>query len=206
MGWSGCQRWKMSWRTSQLQLAEEAEVAAKKQVHARQNARRVDNRGMITNKSKKANRTASEVPSSAGLVTSSNSVVAVFKLPTSPAGRKGEVSGKFLEIVPVEIAAEILGVTERRVRQYCEQGRLGVRFGKRGHLITMSELREFAKRERKAGSPGKAAVASRVLKRAGEVAGEVAGLDSELTRQNSTLDKTHDVETMGRNVPNLERQ
>ncbi len=159
---------------------------------------------MIANKNKKTSRQAIEVPSSAGLVTSSNSVVAVFKLPSSPAGQKSQ--GKFLEIVPVEIAAEILGVSERRVRQYCKQGRLGVRFGKCGHLITMSELREFAKRERKAGSPGRAAVASRVLKRAGEVAAEVAGLDSELTRQISTLDKTHDVETIGRNVPNLERQ
>ncbi len=177
-------------------------MAAKKQVHARQNARRVDNRGMIANR--KTNRTAREVPSSAGLVTSSNSVVAVFKLPTSPAGQKTQ--GKFLEIVPIEIAAEILGVGERRVRQYCKQGRLGVRFGKCGHLITMCELREFAKCERKAGSPGRAAVASEVLKRAGKVACEVSGLDSELTRENSTLDKTHDVETIGRNVPNLERQ
>ena len=160
----------MSRQTQQPQLVAEVESAATKRIHARQNARRVDNRGMIANH--KTSRTAIESPSSAGLVTSSNSVVAVFKLPSSPAGQKEQ--SRFLEIVPIEIAAEILGVSERRVRQYCEQGRIGVRFGKRGHLITMGELREFAKCERKAGSPGKAAVASRVLKRAGEVAGEVA--------------------------------
>lgn len=46
------------------------------------------------------------------------------------------------ELLTPEKAAPIIGVTERRVQQYCEEGRLGMRIG-RGYFITPEQARNF---------------------------------------------------------------
>lgn len=50
----------------------------------------------------------------------------------------------------VKEAAEELGLTPQRVRQFCREGRLGQRLG-REWVITREELEEFKKIPRKPG-------------------------------------------------------
>lgn len=49
-------------------------------------------------------------------------------------------------------AAKRLGVTPVRVRQFCQQGRLGKKVGN-SYVITDEELSSFAKVERRRGAP-----------------------------------------------------
>jgi len=56
------------------------------------------------------------------------------------------------DFVSVEQAAEILGITSRRVRQICLQGRLGKKILGR-YLIKRSDLLWFSRRNRQAGNP-----------------------------------------------------
>ena len=49
-------------------------------------------------------------------------------------------------------AAQRLGLSERRVRVLCEEGRLGVRIG-RNWAITEAQLTKFDQIERRAGRP-----------------------------------------------------
>jgi hypothetical protein len=51
-------------------------------------------------------------------------------------------------------AAQFLGLSEIRVRQFCKEGRLGTKVGN-SYVITDEELREFAKNERPTGKPPK---------------------------------------------------
>lgn len=51
-------------------------------------------------------------------------------------------------------AAEKLGLDERRVRQFCEAGRLGVKIG-RNWAISEADLKRFAKKPRAVGRPPK---------------------------------------------------
>jgi len=50
-------------------------------------------------------------------------------------------------------AAERLKVSERRVRQFCESGRLGRKFG-RNYAITEAQCDAFSKKERLTGGAG----------------------------------------------------
>lgn len=50
-----------------------------------------------------------------------------------------------LRLFDTKTAAEKLGVSERRVRVFCEEGRLGTRLGGRW-VITEAELRTFKPR------------------------------------------------------------
>lgn len=59
-----------------------------------------------------------------------------------------------LRIFTVEQAAALLGVTPRRVRAICQEGRLGTRLGLRAYAISREELLEFAERDRPCGTPG----------------------------------------------------
>ncbi len=59
------------------------------------------------------------------------------------------------EAFNVEEAASFLDLSERRVRKFCAEGRLGQRFGKRSYLITKKELVDFSKIDRPVGNPGK---------------------------------------------------
>ncbi len=54
--------------------------------------------------------------------------------------------------ITTDKAAQILGVSRRRVVQFCEQGRIGTRFGK-SWLIDEQECRRFARRPRPTGRP-----------------------------------------------------
>lgn len=58
------------------------------------------------------------------------------------------------EPLSVKDAAEIIGVSERRVRQFCAAGKLGKRVGPRMFVITRREAEAFAKIERPPGNPG----------------------------------------------------
>jgi excisionase family DNA binding protein len=57
-----------------------------------------------------------------------------------------------LPLVSVNEAAEFLGVTPERVRDFCREGRIGQRVGER-YVISRDELRVFAKIPRKVGRP-----------------------------------------------------
>lgn len=59
-----------------------------------------------------------------------------------------------LETYTVDQAAVVLGVSPRRTRSLCQEGRIGTRFGKRSYAISRAELINFAKRERSSGIPG----------------------------------------------------
>lgn len=59
-----------------------------------------------------------------------------------------------VEILTTEQAAEIIGVSEIRVRQFCQEGRLGKKFGDRW-VITAKEAREFSGKQRPSGRPKK---------------------------------------------------
>lgn len=56
------------------------------------------------------------------------------------------------DILTIDEAAIVIKVSPRRVRQFCEAGRLGQRFGDRW-AIPKGEAEEFAKRERPTGRP-----------------------------------------------------
>lgn len=58
-------------------------------------------------------------------------------------------------LMTVKEAAQVLGVTPIRVRQFCTEGRLGRRFGNRW-AITKDEVRKFKKRDRPTGRPRRA--------------------------------------------------
>lgn len=55
-------------------------------------------------------------------------------------------------MMTVTDAAERLGLTPVRVRQFCQQGRLGEKCGS-FWIISEAELRRFAKKTRKSGRP-----------------------------------------------------
>ena len=57
-----------------------------------------------------------------------------------------------MRLFTAEQAAEYLGVTANRVRQFCRAGRLGTKSG-RDWVITEDELEAFAKLPRPAGKP-----------------------------------------------------
>lgn len=82
-----------------------------------------------------------------------------------------DASGKKVaEIVPLDVAAKRLGICESLLRRMCSRGRIGVPFGRRGHLITRDELERFAAIPRPVGNPGWKAADSRVLRKAGKAA------------------------------------
>lgn len=51
-------------------------------------------------------------------------------------------------------AAFVLGISGRRVRAICQEGRLGALFGPRRYLIGIDELLAFAELDRPTGTPG----------------------------------------------------
>ena len=51
-------------------------------------------------------------------------------------------------------AAQFLGLSETRVRQFCQEKRIGRKIGN-SYVITQDELLEFAKNERPTGKPPK---------------------------------------------------
>lgn len=57
-------------------------------------------------------------------------------------------------VVSTQEAAWVLGVTDRRVRAICQEGRLGRRVGQRSYWIAIPELVDFAKLDRPAGWHG----------------------------------------------------
>jgi len=59
-----------------------------------------------------------------------------------------------MDILSPEQAAQELGITAGTVRQYCDQGRLGRKWG-RVWLITREELDQFKAKRRPAGRPRK---------------------------------------------------
>jgi excisionase family DNA binding protein len=59
-----------------------------------------------------------------------------------------------IEFVTVEEAADIVGVSPVRVRQFCQDGRLGQKLGNHW-LISKAEAVEFAEKERPNGRPKK---------------------------------------------------
>jgi excisionase family DNA binding protein len=54
--------------------------------------------------------------------------------------------------ITTEQAAKILGVSKRRVTDFCREGRIGMRLGK-SWLIDESECRRFARQPRPTGRP-----------------------------------------------------
>ncbi len=58
------------------------------------------------------------------------------------------------ELLTVKEVAKELGRSEKRVREYCREGRLGHKFG-RQWVITRSELDAFKKIPRRRGAPRK---------------------------------------------------
>ena len=56
-------------------------------------------------------------------------------------------------LLSVPEAAAYLGLSAVRVRQLCQEGRLGCRVGERSYAITESELRAFRRLKRPAGRP-----------------------------------------------------
>lgn len=82
-----------------------------------------------------------------------------------------DASGKKVaEIIPLDVAAKRLGICESLLRRMCSRGRIGVPFGRRGHLITRDELERFAAIPRPVGNPGWKAADSRVLRKVGKAA------------------------------------
>lgn len=59
-----------------------------------------------------------------------------------------------MEILSPAEAAQELGITEGTVRRYCQDGRLGRKFG-RVWLITRLQLEEFKEQRRPPGRPRK---------------------------------------------------
>lgn len=57
-----------------------------------------------------------------------------------------------MELLSVKEVAGELGVSENRVREYCQEGRLGEKVG-RQWVITREELEAFKKIPRKRGAP-----------------------------------------------------
>ena len=55
-------------------------------------------------------------------------------------------------LLTVPQAAKRLKLTPIRVRQFCQQGRLGAMIGNQ-YLITEAELKRFAKKPRRPGNP-----------------------------------------------------
>jgi excisionase family DNA binding protein len=58
------------------------------------------------------------------------------------------------DLLTVKETAEELGLSQRRVHQFCKEGRIGTRYGWQW-LITREELEEFKKIPRKEGRPPK---------------------------------------------------
>jgi len=56
------------------------------------------------------------------------------------------------DFVSIDQAAEIIGVTPRRIRQICQMGRLGQKILGR-YMIKRSELLWFSRRYRPSGNP-----------------------------------------------------
>ena len=56
-------------------------------------------------------------------------------------------------LLTVPQAAELLGLSDVRVRQFCQQGRLGKKIGPL-YLISQRELRAFSDKPRLTGRPG----------------------------------------------------
>ena len=59
-----------------------------------------------------------------------------------------------MDILTVKQVSDELGITAVTVRRYCQEGRLGRKFG-RQWLITRDELEKFKKIKRKVGRPPK---------------------------------------------------
>ena len=59
-----------------------------------------------------------------------------------------------IRFVTVDEAAEIIGVSSVRIRQFCQDGRLGEKLGNHW-LITEDDARDFAEKERPQGRPKK---------------------------------------------------
>lgn len=59
-----------------------------------------------------------------------------------------------LPLLSVNEAAEFLGVSPERVRDFCREGRIGQRVGDR-YVISQDELRIFAQIPRKRGRPAR---------------------------------------------------
>ena len=59
---------------------------------------------------------------------------------------------KIDQMLTVKDAANLAGVSERRIQALCKQGRLGEKFGGR-YMIRTSQLTEFLASDRKAGRP-----------------------------------------------------
>ena len=59
---------------------------------------------------------------------------------------------KDAELLTVSQAAEVVGVTTRRMRQFFQEGRLGFVLGTI-YVATREQVEEFAKIERKPGNP-----------------------------------------------------
>ncbi len=57
-----------------------------------------------------------------------------------------------MELLSVKQAAKELGVSGNRVREFCQEGRLGEKVG-RQWIITRDELDKFKKIPRKRGAP-----------------------------------------------------
>lgn len=57
------------------------------------------------------------------------------------------------DMLTVTEAAKVLGLSDVRVRQLCQQGRLGTKAGPRAYLISKAELEEFRRVERPTGNP-----------------------------------------------------
>lgn len=60
----------------------------------------------------------------------------------------------FMELLSVKQAAEELGLSENRVREFCQEGRFGEKVGHQW-IITRAELEDFKKIPRKRGNPRK---------------------------------------------------
>lgn len=56
------------------------------------------------------------------------------------------------KLLSVPEAAEVLSLSNVRVRQLCQQGRIGEKIG-RNYILTEREVKEFAKKTRPAGRP-----------------------------------------------------
>ena len=59
-----------------------------------------------------------------------------------------------MELLSVKQVANELGISENRVREFCQEGRLGEKVG-RQWIITRSELEAFKLIPRKRGAPRK---------------------------------------------------
>ena len=69
-----------------------------------------------------------------------------------------------LPLLNVTQAAAVLGVSERRVRAICSEGRLGFRQGSRSFIIPRDDVIKFGSRQRRSGTAGQKDKASEMGK------------------------------------------